>query len=89
MPVELMITFNDGRQERFYIPLRMMRGSKTFDDSINTTELANWPWTNPTYTLSLPADLAEISKIELDPNKGMVDIDYSNNTWVSQNSTNE
>ena len=89
MPVELLVSFKDGHQERYYMPLRIMRGEKEFTDTIKTKQLSDWPWTNPTYTLTLNASLVNISRIELDPDKGMVDIDYSNNTWTNQVSTNE
>jgi Peptidase family M1 domain len=89
MPVELLITYKSGKQERYYMPLRMMRGEKQFSDDIKTTQLADWPWINPTNTVSITASLDDIIKIELDPNKGMVDINYTNNTWTNQEVSNE
>jgi hypothetical protein len=89
MPVELLVTFNDGHQERYYMPLIMMRGNKVFNDGIKTTQLPDWPWTNPSYSVTLDKNLSEISKIELDPNRGTADVDYSNNTWSRQNTNNE
>ena len=89
MPVELLVTFKDGRQERYYMPLRMMRGSKVFTDDIKTTQLPDWPWTHPTNTITLNTSLAEISKIELDPEMGTADIDHSNNTWPEQTVNND
>ena len=89
MPVELLVTFNDGHQERYYMPLRMMRGNKEFNDGIRTIQLPDWPWTSPTYSLVIDTTLSEISKIELDPGMGTVDINYLNNTWSNQNSNNE
>ena len=89
MPVEVLISYKDGSQERYYLPLRMMRGSKEFTDNIKTTQLADWPWTHPTNTISINAKMSDISKIELDPDHGMVDIDYSNNTWTNEKANNE
>ncbi len=89
MPAELMVTYKDGQQERFYIPLRMMRGAKQFTDSIKTTQLPDWPWTHPDYTVLIKAKLSDISKIELDPDQGTVDIDYANNSWVNRGTKNE
>jgi hypothetical protein len=89
MPVELLVTYKNGTQERYYMPLRMMRGSKEFTDNIKTTQLADWPWTHPTNRISINAKLSDISKIELDPDQGMVDIDYSNNIWPKENVENE
>jgi hypothetical protein len=89
MPVELLVTFKDGHQERFYMPLRMMRENKVFTDNVKTTQLADWPWTHPTNTITLNTSLAEISKIELDPQMGTADIDHSNNTWPEQTVNND
>jgi len=89
MPVEVVVTYKNGDSERYYIPLRIMRGDKVFTDEVVTTQLQDWPWTNPTYSIELKAKLSEIEKIELDPDRGMVDIDYSNNLWSSSNSSNE
>jgi hypothetical protein len=89
MPVEVLVSFKDGSEEIYYIPLRMMRGDKIFTNATKTTKLPDWPWTNPSYNITIDASLSEISKIVLDPNKGMVDIDYSNNTWTNQIPNNE
>ncbi len=89
MPVELLVTYKNGNKERYYMPLRMMRGNKVFNDKIKTTQLADWPWTNPMYIITINSSLEKISKIELDPDHGMVDIDYANNTWINLTSTNE
>ena len=82
MPAEVLVTYKDGSRERFNIPLRIMRGSKTFTDKIKTTTLAAWPWTNPEYRITLDRSISEIESVDLDPEMGMVDIDYSNNYWT-------
>ncbi|MEN8250397.1 MAG: M1 family aminopeptidase, partial [Bacteroidota bacterium] len=83
MPVEVMVTYKDGTKERFYMPLRIMRGAKKFTDGIKTTQLSNWPWTHPINSFIIDTIPSNISKIEIDPDQGMVDIDYSNNSWVN------
>lgn len=89
MPVEVMVTYTNGNKERFYMPLRMMRGSKKFNDDILTTQLPDWPWTNPLNTISLNHKLSDISKIELDPDHRTMDIDYSNNVWINPRTAHE
>lgn len=84
MPSEVMVTYKDGSKERFYIPLRLMRNSKSFNDDVKTTELEAWPWTHPEYSFNLEKTSAEIEMVDLDPDKGMVDIDYANNTWKNE-----
>ena len=81
MPSVVMVTYKDGTKERFYIPLRVMRGNRTFRDGIKTTNLPDWPWTHPDYSFTLEKGVGEISEVVLDPTMGMVDIDYTNNSW--------
>jgi aminopeptidase N len=89
MPVELLVTYKNGDQKRYYSALRMMRGEKVFTDKIETIILADWPWTNPSYTINVPGSIEDIIKIELDPNHGTVDLYYTNNTWINGNLSNE
>lgn len=84
MPIEVMVTYKDGNMERFYLPLRIMRGEKVFKDGIKTTVLEDWPWTHPTRVITVSTGLDKIEKIELDPAKGTVDIDYTNNVWPAK-----
>lgn len=85
MPVEVLVTYSDGSKERFYMPLRLMRGAKSFSDDIKTTQLADWPWTHPTRSITIDKPISNISSIEIDPDKGTADIDYSNNSWENSN----
>ncbi len=89
MPVEVLVTYKNGDLERYYIPLRLMRGDKIFTDGVKTVQLEDWPWTNPTYSFEIKAKISDVEKIEIDPDRGMVDIDYSNNIWSSTSSSNE
>jgi len=79
MPVEVVITYNDGKSEMYYMPLRIMRGEKMDDGVMPRKILDKWPWTYPTYTFSIPGNTDNIESIEIDPSKRMADIDRSNN----------
>ena len=79
MPIDLTITCTDGSVQMYHIPLVMMRGQRALEPG--ETLLPDWPWTNPTRTLNLPIS-SSISKIEIDANRGMADIDRSNNSVV-------
>lgn len=80
MPIDLMVTYANGRQEIFNIPLRIMRGEKkTENASIGFTVLEDWPWTHPTYQFTIPRSKSEISRIEIDPSGRMADIYRKNN----------
>jgi aminopeptidase N len=81
MPVDLVITFRDGSQIMYNLPLEMMRSNKAAPTGFETNYvvLQDWPWTHPTRTLELEHDINEIESIEIDPARGMADLDRSNN----------
>ncbi len=72
MPIDLTVTYTDGTTEDFYIPLRMMLGSKP----TTATKLENWAWTHPTYTFKVSKD---IKSVEIDSSQIMADVERKNN----------
>ncbi len=80
MPIDLMVTYEDGSQEQFYIPMRIMRNEKPNENpDTPRTIKKDWPWVNPTYTVEIERPPKEIEKIEIDPTKRMADTDRDNN----------
>jgi len=79
MPVDLDITLKDGSKRRVNIPLRMMLNAKEAEDDAPFTSAEPWPWTHPTYGLTLDIPLEEISKIEIDESQRLADVDRTNN----------
>ncbi len=80
MPIDLMVTYEDGSQELFYIPLRIMRNTKPHEiQEVQRTIKPDWPWVNPTYTLEIDKPASQIRSIEIDPSMRMADIDRENN----------
>lgn len=82
MPVDLVVELANGEKITYHIPLRIMRGSKP-DPQVEMNQfivLEDWAWTNEYYSFELPLTAADIVSIEIDPNKGMADIDRSNNS---------
>jgi len=81
MPIDLTVSYVDGRREQYYIPLRMMRGEKPEEQpDIERTVLKDWPWVYPTYTVEISEPAASIDHIEIDPSGRLADIDRENNT---------
>jgi len=77
MPIELRVTFTNGKTQDFYIPLQMMYWQKP-----NTGELVEtWSWANPNYEMILMFAKDQISKIEIDPSQKMADIKRDNNVF--------
>ncbi len=80
MPVDLVVEYVDGTKEIFYIPLRVMRGEKSDEDSgQKRTVLEDWPWTYPQWEIGIPRDVSEIRSLEIDPSKRMADLNRDNN----------
>ena len=84
MPIDLMVTYEDGSQEYFYIPLRMMRAGKSNPyEGVKKTTLEDWPWTNPTYSFNT-AKGKTVKKAVIDPSGLMADVDPTNNTYSKE-----
>lgn len=84
MPIDVLVEYEDGTKELFYIPLREMRGEKpaenfTMYHDVKRTTLEDWFWTKPTYTISLAKKAA---KVTIDPTQRLADIESSNNTYT-------
>lgn len=81
MPIDLYVTYKDGSQELFYIPLRMMWGEKPnpFTD-LKRTVLEDWPWAFPTYTFEIK-NSKKVKNMMIDASQRMADINPENNMW--------
>ena len=84
MPMEVVVSYSDGKKEKYYMPLQVMRGEKNDDGSIAREVLKDWPWTNPSYTFEINRPSSEIVSIEIDPSGRVADIDRSNNKIIME-----
>ena len=81
MPIDLLVEYQDGSKESFYIPLRMMNFEKENQDlSIKRTILKDWAWAYPTYEFSISSD-KKIKKITIDTSELMADVKRENNVF--------
>lgn len=86
MPLDVHVVYEDGTEELFYIPLRIMRGEKPAENDVKRTVLEDWQWVNPTYSFEIPVSADKITSIVIDPSQRLADIDRSNNVYpVDQN----
>jgi hypothetical protein len=83
MPLDVVISYKDGTQEFFYIPLEMMRGEKSENMYSKMTRLTDWGWTYPEYTFTIDKNITDIRTIVIDPSNRMADINPDNNTYPS------
>ncbi len=79
MPIDLEVTYSDGSVSNHTIPLRLMRGVKQGEDGIVYQQEADWPWTNPSYTLTLTTAEKSVSSVKIDPSLRLADYDLTNN----------
>src|SRR5690554_2571272 len=81
MPIDLYVTYEDGSQELFYIPLRMMWGEKPNPfTNLNRTVLDNWAWAYPTYSFEI-SNGKKVKNMMIDATGRMADINPENNFW--------
>ncbi len=86
MPQEVTVNFKDGSSQLYYIPLRIMRGEKSFSGK-NVTIKPDWPWVFPTYTFEVSGNASGIESVVIDKDNGMADVDESNNKLVVEELT--
>jgi hypothetical protein len=80
MPIDLQLTFKDGKTEQQYVPLDLMFGEKPKEtDTISRKTNEPWHWTSPTYVVETDRRLTDITIAEIDPSQRMADIDRRNN----------
>ncbi|MFG6685293.1 M1 family metallopeptidase [Mariniflexile sp. HNIBRBA6329] len=72
MPIDVTVTYTDGKTEDFYIPLQMMRGEKP----TKATLIKDWAWAYPTYTFETKK---AVKSVVIDPKNLMADINKENN----------
>ena len=83
MPVEVYVEAIDGSSDYYYIPLRMMRGEKSFFDQ-KITKLSDWSWAIPTYQFEIESPLSDIKVIQLNPTGLKADINSNNDIYITE-----
>ncbi len=82
MPLDILVEYNDGTQEAFYIPLRMMNYEKANPNpSEKRTVLNDITWAQSTYNFEISRTKSDIKKITIDPKNLVADVDKSNNVF--------
>ena len=85
MPLDILITYQDGSQESFYIPQTLMRWSKDNPNkNLKRTVLKGWDWAYPTFTFSIDKDMSSIKNITIDPSGLMADVNKINNVFENK-----
>jgi aminopeptidase N len=83
MPMDILVEYEDGSLESFYIPLRMMHFEKENQNpTIKRTVLKDWTWAESNYTFLVPKTKRSIKKIMIDPQGLMADVKLENNSFT-------
>ena len=81
MPIDVTVISVNDEVTTYYIPLRMMRGSKKNETSFSRSELKSWPWVYPKYSFDIDLPKQDVKYIVIDPSKRMADINKKNNYY--------
>ncbi len=81
MPLDIVVTYANGKQELFYAPLESMRGIKPPENALSRTVLPRHRWVEPKYAFLIPESLDRIAAIEIDPSRRLADIERADNVW--------
>jgi hypothetical protein len=82
MPMDIIAVYEDGTQETFYVPLRMMRYVKDNPyPNQKRTVLPDWDWAYKTYEFTISKPKKAIKLLMIDPAELMADINRDNNIY--------
>ncbi len=83
MPIDIIVAYDDGTQESFYIPLQMMHYQKDnpYPNLKRNVEKA-WDWAHPTYQFTIKRPVSSIKVMAIDPTELMADVNKDNNLYM-------
>ncbi len=80
MPIDVVVTYQDGSQEMIYLPLVIQRGEKPEEKGMPERVLTErWPWTNQSKEITISRPISDIKSVEIDPSGRLADINRENN----------
>lgn len=83
MPMDIIAVYEDGTQETFYVPLRMMRYVKDNPfPNLKRTVLPDWDWAYQTYDFTINKPKKAIKVLMIDPTELMADVNKDNNVYT-------
>ncbi|RPA68102.1 M1 family peptidase [Cyclobacteriaceae bacterium YHN15] len=82
MPMDVVVTYQDGSQEMIYLPLVIMRGGKPAEAGMpERTHTEKWAWTDYSKEFLLARPISDIKTVEIDPSMRLADINRENNKF--------
>jgi hypothetical protein len=77
MPIEVVVSFEDGSSDMYYIPNDLLHGYKTFENEVYLME--PWNWASKEYEFEVQGN-KKVSKVEIDPSKRIADVNQMDNS---------
>ena len=77
MPIEVVVSFEDGSSDLYYIPNDLLHGYKSFNEEVYLME--PWNWVSTEYEFVVEGN-KKIIKIEIDPSKRIADVNQLDNS---------
>ena len=77
MPIEIVVSFEDGSSTTYYIPNDLLYGYKSFSDEVYLME--PWNWVSKEYEFEVVGS-KKITKVEIDPSKRIADVNQLDNS---------
>ena len=77
MPIEVVVSFEDGSSDTYYIPNDLLHGYKTFKNEVYLME--PWNWASTEYEFEVQGN-KKVSKVEIDPSKRIADVNQMDNS---------
>jgi hypothetical protein len=81
MPIDVLVVYEDGTQETFYIPNPLMRWEKENPYPLERTVLKPWDWAYPTFSFEINKTKSAIVALVIDPSELMADVNLENNVY--------
>ena len=77
MPIEVVVSYEDGSSEMYYIPNDLLQGYKSFKNDVYLME--PWNWASTEYEFEVQGN-KKVVKVEIDPSKRIADVNQMDNS---------
>ena len=81
MPIDVIVEFENGTKEYFYIPNTLMRWEKANPYKFKRNVLLGWDWAIPRYTFDTNTENGAIKSVIIDPSDLMADVKKDDNIF--------
>ena len=77
MPIEVVVSYEDGSSEMYYIPNDLLHGYKSFENDVYLMQ--PWNWASTEYEFEVQGN-KKVVKVEIDPSKRIADVNQLDNS---------